>query len=407
MDSAYALTVPLAFAGCFPMVAILFMVLPARRAVIASFLLAWLFLPVASFHLAGIPDVTKVSVTSISVLLAVTLFDFGRLWAFRPRWFDLAMLIFCLSPFPSALSNGTGWYDGMSLSLNQVFQWGIPYFLGRVYLTEPAGFRDLAIGVFIGGLIYVPLCLFEIRMSPQLHRLVYGYHPHSFAQQFRMGGFRPMVFMRHGLQVALWMSTASLAGFGLWRLGRMKTFFGFPMPLLVGALCVTLVLCKTVGALALFIVGVVALTLLQYARSYLPLYALALIPVAYMGLRGSGLWDGYAMVGMAKPIIGSARAESLEVRLKNENMLAAKARSQPIFGWGGWGASRVYDDQGRDVTLSDGQWIIFFGMLGLTGLVSFYTVVLGAALKVKGRIDPRLRFHPGMAPVVVIAVCVL
>jgi hypothetical protein len=407
MDGAYALTVPLAFAGCFPVVVIFFMMLPARRAVITSFLFAWMFLPVAVFHITGFPDITKVSLTSISVLLAVSIFDFGRLWAFRPRWFDLALLVFCLSPLPSALSNGTGTYDGLSLSLSHVLQWGIPYFLGRIYFTDPAGLRDLTIGIFIGGLIYIPFCLFEVRMSPNLHWLVYGYHPHSFVQHARMGGWRPMVFMEHGIQVALWMATASLIGFGLWSLGRTKTFLGFPMPLLLFGLCVTLVLCKTVGALALFALGLASLIIIKRARSYLPLVALALIPLGYVAVRAPGFWDGLALVDIVEPVVGPERAQSLETRLTNENRLSAKAMERPIFGWGGWGASRVYTKSGQDVTLSDGLWIILFGMTGITSLLAFYIVVLGGPLRVKARIDPRLRFHPGLAPVIISAVCVL
>ena len=58
----------------------------------------------------------------------------------------------------------------------------------------------------LGGLIYVPLCLFEVRMSPQLHNMVYGFAQHSFGQTVRGGGWRPMVFMQHGLAVGLFMS---------------------------------------------------------------------------------------------------------------------------------------------------------------------------------------------------------
>lgn len=53
----------------------------------------------------------------------------------------------------------------------------------------------------IAGLIYTVPMLYEIRMSPQLHTIFYGYFPHSFGQQARGGGFRPVVFMGHGLLV--------------------------------------------------------------------------------------------------------------------------------------------------------------------------------------------------------------
>ena len=35
--------------------------------------------------------------------------------------------------------------------------------------------RDLCLSIIIGGVIYLPLCLYEIRMSPQLHSIFYGF----------------------------------------------------------------------------------------------------------------------------------------------------------------------------------------------------------------------------------------
>lgn len=34
----------------------LFMLLPSRRATIAAFVIAWLFLPVAEYNIVGLPD---------------------------------------------------------------------------------------------------------------------------------------------------------------------------------------------------------------------------------------------------------------------------------------------------------------------------------------------------------------
>ena len=53
--------------------------------------------------------------------------------------------------------------------------------------------------------------LFEIRMSPQLHRWLYGYYPFGFITQMRYGGFRPSVFMENGLVCAFFAMTAMVA----------------------------------------------------------------------------------------------------------------------------------------------------------------------------------------------------
>src|SRR6185503_4686314 len=62
-------TVYVALLG-WPLVAIcLCAILPPRRAVITAFIAAWLFLPMASFPIPGLPDWTKMSATAISLLL--------------------------------------------------------------------------------------------------------------------------------------------------------------------------------------------------------------------------------------------------------------------------------------------------------------------------------------------------
>ena len=45
--------------GWIPAVLALFALFPPRRAVIISFLIAWLFLPMASFKLGGLPDYAR------------------------------------------------------------------------------------------------------------------------------------------------------------------------------------------------------------------------------------------------------------------------------------------------------------------------------------------------------------
>ena len=81
--------------------------------------------------------------------------------------------------------------------------WGAPYLLGRLYFSEPAALRDLALATVSAALAYVPFCLWEIRMSPQLHAIVYGLQPFGFGQAIRFGGYRPSVFMTHGLMLGM------------------------------------------------------------------------------------------------------------------------------------------------------------------------------------------------------------
>ena len=48
----------------------------------------------------------------------------------------------------------------------QTINWLLPYLVGRLYLTDAEGLREFALGIIIGGVCLIPLCLFEIKMSP-------------------------------------------------------------------------------------------------------------------------------------------------------------------------------------------------------------------------------------------------
>jgi hypothetical protein len=203
--------------GWIPAVLAMYAAMPARRAVIVSYVVAAMFLPVYRFQTTG--NFGKETATSMIALPAVLLFDASRLFRFRPSLMDVPMLAFCLIPMASSIHNGLGAYDGASAVLRQTLLWGVPYFMGRLYLTDLAAHREAALTLAAGALVYVPLCLLEMKMSPQLHHMLYGFHPHEFVQSMRMEGYRPVVFMDHGLSVALWMACGSLAAAWLWYTG--------------------------------------------------------------------------------------------------------------------------------------------------------------------------------------------
>ena len=84
----------------------LFLMLPARRAVIMGLIVAWLFLPVAEYEFKGIPEYNKMTATSLSLFIATLLFEPNRVLAFRPKWIDLPIVVLIAAPFMSSLSNG-------------------------------------------------------------------------------------------------------------------------------------------------------------------------------------------------------------------------------------------------------------------------------------------------------------
>lgn len=414
--------VTISLLGWTPVVLLLFLAMRPLRAVITAFIVAWLFLPVKVPDLLiiqGLPELDKMTVTCLAVLLGTILFDQRRLFSFRPKRYDIPMAMWCIVPLFSSLTNTdtTVWghpgipnplYDGLSEVLKQSVTWGLPYFIGRVYFTNLNAVRELAIGILIGGLIYVPLCLFEFKMSPQLHYLAYGSHPHvDFRQAIRGDGYRPTVFMAHGLMVALWMATATLIGAWLWFSGSLRRIFEVPMLLLVIPLLGVTVWCKSLASLLLMCMGLATLYIVAKNRMRWPIVVLIALAPTYMALRATQVWDGTNVVELIENTISEDRAQSLELRFSNENLLAERAIEKPLFGWAGWGRSRVYDRFGKDISITDGMWIIALGQNGLVGLASFTAVILLPVWLTLRRIPVRFWAHPRAAPAAAMAVTLI
>lgn len=397
--------VPIVMLGWIPLVLMLFAVLPPRRAVIASFLFAWLFLPMAQYEIQGLPNFTKMSATSLGVLLGIAAFDTKRLLQYRFRWHDIPMLVWLTVPMASSLHNGHGAYDGASFMVTQFITWGIPYLVGRLYFCDLLALRELAIGIVIGGLIYIPFCLYEVRMSPQLHTILYGYHQHVFAQSIRAGGWRPTVFMQHGLAVAMWMSLASMLAVWLWQTRSVRRLYKLPLLAAAIPLVATTVLCKSLGALALMVAGISVLTFSQLTRSARLVVLLLLVAPTYLTARIAFSWDAHSLVETVTQVHDD-RARSLEMRIYNERRITDLTLQRPLFGWGRWGGYREVDDHdGRVVT--DSLWILAMGQNGLVGLAAVVVVILLPAALFLHRSRMRYWHHPSFAPAAGLAVMLI
>ena len=396
--------IPISLFGWIPVVLILFSILPARRAVIAAYLFAWLFLPVAGYDLPGFTNYNKITATTVGVLLGILIFDNRKLKELRPTWLDLPMLAFCVSPFLSSISNGLGWYDGLSGASFKVLTWGLPYLTGRLYFSSLRGMQDLATAIVIGGLIYVPLCLWEVRMSPQLHANIYGFMQHAFDQSRRGGGFRPMVFMHHGLMLSMWMATATLLSTHMWLSRARHELYGMPMWMVSGVLFATTVLCKSSGATLLMLMGIGALLVMQRMKTALPILCLIGVPALYMGVRTNDTWSGEEALTAAS-WISADRAGSLKFRLDAEDRLAEHAMKRPIFGWGAWGRNFVTrSDESSQMVVADGLWILTLGTQGLFGLIALFGAALIPIYAFVLRYPPRHWHRPAFACAGVMAV---
>jgi hypothetical protein len=244
----------------------------------------------------------------------------------------------------------------------------IPFYLGAALFNERDTLRDLMKAFVVGGLVYLPLVVFELRASPQLHAWVYGYHQHSWLQVLRDGAYRPMVFMHHGLALALFLATTSLLGFGLAQAReKLRGLSVFPI---AAVLAIVLALSHSLGALV-FLVALVPLVWLTSPRMQLWVAVLlGALVMLYPILRAYDWFPTKMLVSWARSI-SEDRAGSIAFRFFNEDIALKRAFERPIFGWGGFDRIFVFNKQtGEELSTLDGAWLITYCASGLLGFVS-------------------------------------
>jgi hypothetical protein len=330
-----------------------------------------------------LPPLDKVSVTALATLLCCWMK--GTQLQRPPRSILIYLLSFGLiiAPFLSSLDNSYelqegaasmhGFYplDGLKVSGRYLLLL-IPLHISRRFLSTDRA-RELLLKAFpTATLVYSLPMLFEIRMSPQLHQWVYGYFPgNNFVQQIRGNGFRPVVFLPHGLGLALFVAAAIIAATVLMRV-KDRIVKQVPDSVVIAYLSGLLVLCKSLGP------GVYAavfgpLALVTKPRFWVKIGCVAsLVVCAYPILRHNDLAPTEIISNITSKI-SPEREISYKVRLLNEGQLLAKAEQKPWFGWGAWGRNRLHDKwTGQDISATDGGWIIYFGVYGWFGYLSLY-----------------------------------
>lgn len=356
--------------------AILAFFFPIRRVILFAIVGGNILLPQAVLELDGLPSYTRSLSGGLGALFAALLVALPQLISWRLRPVDLCFFAFLLAPGFSSLLNNLGPYDAFSTVVNRFLEWGVAYWVGRSLFDGEGAMRDLGVGIVMGGMIYAPLCIWESVMSPQLHVQIYGFRASPWIMALRFGGYRPTVFMQHGLAVGVWMASSSVVAWVLWRSGVLVRICYIPMMwIAVGLVLVTISLRSAGAALLLFgMIG--AVEFVQFSRLRVALLALLLLPAGYIGVRVAG-WEGRELVDLAAAAFGEERAGSLNMRLENDTLIVKRAMEQPLFGWGGWGRWRVFDEFGRDITVSDSWWGILVGTTGVFGLVAAYGTFMG------------------------------
>ncbi|MDG3006777.1 hypothetical protein [Paludisphaera mucosa] len=366
--------ISIALLSWIPICLVLFLVFPRRQAVLLGMVGAWLYLPPMGIALAGIPDYNKGTAFSFGILLAMLIFTPERFARLRPSWVDLPLVVYILCPMITSSVNDLGAYDGFSTVFGQLTGWGGPYLIGRLNFDEPRDVRSLAVAIVVGGLTYIPFCFAEVGVGPILLSKLYGT---MIYEDIRLGGSRPRVFLNRGLELGVWMSVCSLMALWLWRSGALRRIAGLSFGAVwLPILLFTTLLCRSSGALMLLALAIIVLELSARLNRKVFMIAWLSVSLVYVGVRIPNYWDYSGLISFLANNFDPDRAESLEFRFRNEDMLSVHAMQRPVFGWGGWGRSRVHDESGKDITITDGLWIIIFGVNGFVGLFSFLGMFL-------------------------------
>ncbi len=372
-----------------PLVTVLFfMQLRADRALIWSLMLAYLFLPEppAAFDMPLMPPLNKHNIPALAAF-AVMLWRHGPRDSLLPEFWParILLVIFMLTPMVTAATNADPVFfgrvglpaltlkDGIALIVQQALLI-LPFLMARQHLSSGGSQRELLVALMVGGLIYSLPMLLEMRVSPQLNLWVYGYYQHLFGQSIRFGGFRPVVFLYHGLWVTFFCMTAVVSAWALWRWDRKIG----NMRLMVAAVYLTMVLVmsKSMGAL-IFATLLVPLVLFLRPRMQVRIaLVIGLLAVSYPLMKGAGLVPERALTEAAARV-DDERAGSLQFRFDNENDLLDRAYEKPVFGWGSWGRNHIYDPvSGRMLTVTDGRWIILIGVYGWIGFLAEFGLLV-------------------------------
>jgi hypothetical protein len=342
-----------------------------------------------NYKLPYMPALDKHNLSYLCVLVACLLRCPGRVTKLpREKWITVLALLLLVGGVATALNNtaplmlgragevfipALNAKDGFFMGITNFVETFVPFYVGYALFRTREDLNRLIAALAVACLLCVPLILVELRMSPQWHRWIYGYGQSAFDQTIRWGGYRPMLFMPHGLALARFLVAAT---FSLVILAKSRRrLFGLPIRFLAWVQFLVLVACKSTGAVVLAVAGLPILIFAKPKRRLQVAVVLAWITVLYPALRLSGLFPVGSLL-RAAGALQSERAGSLAFRFDNEDALLERARQHIAFGWGEYGRNMVHDEDGKNISVVDGHWIIRLSVNGIVGFVTTFGPLL-------------------------------
>ncbi|SCY53738.1 hypothetical protein [Paracoccus tibetensis] len=375
-------------------VALLFSRLDYRRAAIWSLVAGYLLLPpVVTVKAPILPGLGKDHINVMAALVGVVVMraTAPMPWLRMEGWIKLLLAIAVITPFITVATNGAPIVEGVSFrpglsmidALYALFYTLldlVPFLIGYMILSSTDSVRLYMRTLVLATLAYSLPMLLEVRLSPQLNVWIYGFFAHDFSQSMRYGGFRPMVFLEHGLWVALFTVTGVLSAAVAYKEADGPRRLRAMWVLLY--LLVVLVMCKSAASL-MYGVMLVPVILMMGVRWQM---RLAGIVTTLVLLYPFAMWAGLVPVtAISDYIIGldAERGQSLLFRFENELVLLERASQKFLAGWGSWNRHHVVDPfDGRIRTITDGQWIIYVSTGGFLTYIAMFGLLCGSVIRV-------------------------
>jgi len=385
----------LALVAWVPISLLLFRRYSIRVALLINFVGGWAILPAANYFNEGSDFpywiigtslesnyfITKATILGFSGILGVYLFDRASFKRFQLTVWDLPMGMWLIAPLLSAIANPGNYKEGWIGEIYQLLAWGSPYLIGRLYFTDTQSLRMAAKSFVIGGLAYIPLCIFEFFTGPKIYEFLYGYQPYQLNGAKRFIGYRPIGLLENGNQLGIWMATATLIAVWLWRRKTARSVLGIPiLPVAIALFAVTL-LCQSTGAIILLLalVPFVFLDPRYLSRTVSILLVLGILAFAAFRIAN--------IVSLRELVRENPKAHAVASYLKSigkgsfgwrlglDERHIDTALNESILGYGQW------DWWQKGFERPWGLWLLTFGMYGSVGLISLEALLLIPALR--------------------------
>lgn len=383
------MAVYLAYLCFLPVAALCFAGLPLRTAILVTLIGGWWLLPVANYPpvppgttfpwwITGIalPSdmlVTKAWIPPVTALAGASLRDWRTLRGWQPSLIDVPMAGWCLWPLVQGLAAAAS-PPGWVATFYVTGAWGVPWLIGRVWLSGRDGELAVLRGIALSGLANVPVAIVEGVRPPMLYGLLYGPHPFRSDGIERYFGYRPLGFLEDGNLYGLWAALAAFAAIAL--LSEPKRRSRGWVALAVVNVVVALA-SQSAGAIILLAIGVALIAAWRLPHIVPLLSGVAALVVLAAIVHFSGVLPlrSLASTAAGQHVIGAMRSigrGSLLWRVSQDTKTLATIAAHPIAGTGQWDWWRPYGIRPW------GQALLLLGQYGVIGLLLAWGALLGA-----------------------------